>query len=128
DLFYDNMLFQDDELVALIDFEEACAYYRIFDLGMAILGLCSEEGSLSLPKARSLVKGYQVGNQISQNEIEALQVFVEYAAVATSFWRYWKYNIHHPLPDKKDGHWETVQIADFVKAIPAHEFIETVFE
>jgi homoserine kinase type II len=128
DLFYDNMLFQDEALVALIDFEEACAYYRVFDLGMAIIGQCSDGDSLSLQKARALVEGYQASNLISQNEIEVLQLFVVYAATATSYWRYWKYNIHFPLPEKKTGHWKTVHITDFVRAIPAQKFIEAVFE
>ena len=42
DLFCDNVLISPDEQkVTLMDFEEAAHYYRIFDVGMSIIGLCS---------------------------------------------------------------------------------------
>jgi homoserine kinase type II len=35
DLFYDNVLFEGKQFKAIIDFEDSCHTYKIFDLGMA---------------------------------------------------------------------------------------------
>ena len=40
DLFFDNVLFNNGKVKAIIDFEDACYYSLIFDLGMAVVGLC----------------------------------------------------------------------------------------
>ena len=42
DVFYDNVLFDGKKFKALIDFEEACQYYKVFDLGMAVVVLFTE--------------------------------------------------------------------------------------
>ncbi len=49
DVLFDNLIVQGERLMAIIDFEEACHYYRSFDLGMAIVGLV-ETGKASLSK------------------------------------------------------------------------------
>ena len=59
DLFYDNLLFENAKFKAIIDFEEACYYYNVFELGMAIVGTCIDDTSINFDKARALVKGYQ---------------------------------------------------------------------
>ncbi len=47
DVFFDNMIVQGDQLMAIIDFEEACYYYRSFDLGMVIVGACRDRQGIS---------------------------------------------------------------------------------
>ena len=128
DLFYDNVLFEKDELSAIIDFEEACCYYKVFDLGMGIVGLCAEKTGLALNKARELVSGYQQIRRLETREKEALQLFVEYAAIATSFWRFWKYNIHTPIAEKADAHLHMVRLAEAIAAIPRARFRDAVFD
>jgi len=127
DLFYDNMLFNGKEFKAIIDFEEACQYYKIFDLGMAIVGLCTKESKLKLNKVRSLVKGYQRIRVLEEQEKESLQLFVEYAAIATSSWRFWKYNIDTPIAENSDKHMQMVNIANNAGAIPNAIFMNTIF-
>jgi homoserine kinase type II len=126
DLFYDNVLFEKERFKAIIDFEEACRYYKGFDLGMGILGLCSEGTIVSLDKARALVTGYQQVRTLKESEKETLQLFVEYAAIATSYWRFWKYHIHSPTLEKADKHWQMAQIAEGVNAIPKTRFMAIV--
>jgi len=127
DLFYDNVLFEEKEFKAIIDFEEACHYYKGFDLGMGILGLCTDNNSVILEKAQELVWGYQQIRILEKNEKETLQLFVEYAAIATSYWRFWKYNVHTPLEEKAVKHWQMVHLADDIAAIPKTKFMEVVF-
>ena len=48
DVFCDNVIVADDETaVVIMDFEEATLCERIFDLGMAIIGLCAEDKSIN---------------------------------------------------------------------------------
>lgn len=112
DLFYDNLLFEDDELRAIIDFEEACLYFKAFDLGMGIVGTCRSDTKVVPEKVAALVAGYQGVRALEEEEKRALPLFAEYAATATSFWRYWKYNIHTPLAKDANKHWEMVRLAE----------------
>lgn len=124
DLFFDNVIVRDDELMALIDFEEACHYYRNFDLGMAIIGSCREDQTISFAKARSLVRGYQKEITLQPAEQESLQAFAVYAAVATSFWRFRHYNLRRPDPALFDRHVEMQALADTISAYPDSSFAE----
>jgi homoserine kinase type II len=126
DMFYDNVLFDGKKLKAIIDFEDACQYYKVFDLGMAVVGLCTEESKVGLPKVRSLVRGYQEIRVLEEAERESLQLFVEYAAIATSSWRFWKYNIDTPIAELSEKHWEMVNMAMDARAIPNQEFMNAV--
>ena len=132
DLFYDNMLFDSLSSMpggfkAIIDFEEACHYHLIFELGMGILGICVNDIRVDLVKARALVNGYQQVRPLAQIEKESLQLFVRYAAVATSYWRFNKYNIEEPTKDRAAYHWEMVQIANKVSAISKNHFFDAIF-
>jgi homoserine kinase type II len=127
DVFFDNVLFEGSTLKALIDFEEVCYYYKVFDLGMAVVGLCAQDSQISLPRARSLIHGYQMLTALTGPEKENLQLFAEYAAIATSTWRYWKYNIDTPITEKADKHHEMARIARQLSSIPEKVFIDTVF-
>lgn len=129
DCFFDNVLFDGLVLTAIIDFEEACHYYRVFDLGMAIVGLCAQGASINLDKARALLDGYQQREQLFENEKIALQLFVEYAATATAFWRFWKYNIHAPSLQGEISckPFEMQALAQAVQDIPQARFLKAVF-
>jgi homoserine kinase type II len=132
DLFYDNLLFDPLSGIpggfkAIIDFEEACHYHLIFDLGMAILGICASDIEIDLHMARTLVDGYQRVRPLAQIEKESLQLFVRYAAVATSYWRFNKYNIEEPSEQRAGDHWKMVQIAKEVRDTSAAHFFDTIF-
>ncbi|MFQ3207164.1 MAG: homoserine kinase type II [Glaciecola sp.] len=59
DLFNDNLVFENGKFKAIIDFEEACFYYSVFELGMAIVGTCFSNTSIDFNKVTALVDGYQ---------------------------------------------------------------------
>lgn len=127
DVFYDNVLFEGQKFKAIIDFEEACNYYKVFDLGMAIVGMCSEQMQIQLPKVQSLIHGYQKIRKLEGVEQEVLKVCIEYAAVATSAWRFWKYNIDTPTTEKSEKHQAMIGIAMNANAISNDVFINSVF-
>jgi len=111
DIFYDNVLFQDGKLQAIIDFEEVCHYQLAFDLGMGILGLCQSEGQINPEKISPLVSGYESIRPLEKAEKDSLPLFIQYAAMATSFWRYWRYNVHAPNPERSHLHREMMNLA-----------------
>jgi len=127
DLFYDNTLYQDETLVAILDFEEACHYYRIFDLGMCAIGACVRDGFFSLILLKALIAGYETVRRLEQAEKEQLQVNAEYAAIATAFWRFRQYHARNPIKEKADAHLEMKLLADQVHEIPSGFFSKTVF-
>ena len=128
DVFHDNVLFTPNKiLAAILDFEEACYYYKIFDLGMCIVGTCTSKGKISLAKAESFIKGYQSKRELEASEKEALQTFAEYGAVATSFWRFQQHNLLNPNEDKANSFLEMQMLADHIHSISADEFRERLF-
>jgi len=132
DLFYDNLLFDPlsdmpGGFKAIIDFEEACHYHLIFELGMGMVGACVNDITVDLDKARALVDGYQQVRPLAQIEKESLQLFVRYAAVATSYWRFNKYNIEESSEDRAGHHWQMVQIAKEVAEISTTRFFDAIF-
>ena len=131
-----------DQFRALIDFEEACHYYFVFELGMAIVGTCArsegvegkkveseevEGEKIDFAKARALVGGYQKVRPLAQLEKASLQMFVRYAATATSYWRFNQYNVANPSEALAGHHWGMVKLAQHVTDIPSTEFLELVF-
>ncbi len=124
DVFFDNLIVQGDQLMAIIDFEEACHYYRSFDLGMAIVGTCRDSQGICFEKARRFIRGYQNNVTIQSVERESLQAFAVYAAVATSFWRFRHYHMRRPEPGLYNQHVEMQTLANTISEYPESSFIE----
>ncbi len=112
DIFWDNLLFSRGSLVAILDFEEACHFYKLFDLGMAAVGCCSRNGRFNLSLIRELINGYTKTSPLSIQEEEQLNIFIEYAAVSASFWRFRQYNIRRPTPAQQENYRELASLAD----------------
>ncbi len=128
DVFFDNVLFENDQIKAIIDFEEVRNYYLISDLGMGVIGLCISEKKIDLTKVRNLVMGYERIRPLDILEKESLKLFIEYAAVATSCWRYWKYNIYSSSLDLRNRHLEMFNIAENMILLANDDFMQFVFE
>ena len=71
--------------------------------------------------------GYQQVRPLAQIEKESLQLFVRYAAVATSYWRFNKYNIEEPNEERSGHHWQMVQIANEIAEISIIRFFDAIF-
>lgn len=127
DLFYNNIIISPDGQEAMImDFEEASYYYRVFDVGMTITGVCCHNTSIDLAEAKSFLTGYLQTNELLKEEMKALKAFVVYAAAATAFWRYRQFNVLNPDP-ALEGHYKTMQqLADEVRVLPDDCFSSTV--
>jgi len=119
DIFYNNVIVSEDRKVATImDFEEACYYYRVFDIGMLIVGTCSEGGIINQKKIKSLLEGYQQENKLLDIEIKSLKVFTVYAATTTAFWRHQNFNYINVDATLKNHYLEMKNLADTIKNLP----------
>ena len=127
DIFYDNVLFEDEKFKAILDFSEVSRIYKIYDLGMAVVGTCTEETNIVIKKVRALVEGYQEIRLLEGIEKDSLQLCIEWAAILTSTWRFWKYNIDTLDADKSEKYMQMVDIAKNISAIPKEEFKKAIF-
>jgi homoserine kinase type II len=116
DLFSNNVVVSYDETrITILDFEEATNYYRIFDLGMAIIGLCSVNKIIDAEKLTQLLIGYCQIISLTANEQAALQAFTVYAGASMALWRHRNFNHIHPEMGFKN-HFKALQIlANFAK-------------
>ena len=119
DLFWDNIIVSEDETSATImDFEESANYYRVFDVGMTIIGICAEGEVVNLEKTKHLLNGYQSEVELSAEEIKALKAFTIYAGACMSFWRHQNFNFAKPDPKMCNHYLGLKVLADYVFELP----------
>jgi homoserine kinase type II len=125
DIFYSNIIVDPDHKRATImDFEEACYYYRVFDIGMMIVGACRDQETVNLNKVACLLEGYQKEITLLDIEKKALKAFTVYAATTTAFWRHHNFNYVNIIPEKKDHYLEMKLLADALMNLPDSCFVE----
>lgn len=127
DIFYDNVLFEDENFKAILDFEDVSQIYKIYDLGMAVVGICTEGTNIVIKKVGAFLDGYQEVRLLKEIEKDSLQLCIEWAAILTSTWRFWKFYIDMPDADKSEKYMQMVYIAKNASAIPKEEFKIAVF-
>jgi homoserine kinase type II len=114
--------------MAIIDFEQACHYYRGFDLGMVIVGVCRDRKGISFEKAGQFIRGYQKQRTLQSIERETLKTFAVYAAVSTSFWHFRHHHLRRPEPRLYNKHVEMQTLADTISEYPDSSFTELCAE
>lgn len=125
DIFYSNIIIDSDgKQATIMDFEEACYYYRVFDIGMMIIGTCRDENTISLTKVANLINGYQQESKLLEIEKKALKAFTVYAATATAFWRHQNFNYVNVNLEMKDHYLDMKQLADFTRNLPINSLFE----
>jgi len=119
DIFYNNVIVSNNgKRATIMDFEEACYYYRVFDIGMVIIGTCCMETSVNREKVQQLLQGYEAENKLLTAEKNALKAFTVYAAAATAFWRHQNFNYVHVVPHMKDHYLAMRNLADAIQLLP----------
>ena len=97
DLFLDNTLFNGDQMVAILDFEEGCYDVLLLDVAMTIIGCCyTPAHALNLKATHRFLDAYNALRPLTEREREHLDCFVHYAALSIAFWRFRQFNIRRP--------------------------------
>ncbi len=94
DLFPDNVLFLNNELIAVLDFEEACVDTLLLDIGVAIQGFCFPDGTLDQVLMGALLAGYEKHRPLEAAEQEHLDDYIRYGLFGILFWHL----SHRPSP------------------------------
>jgi len=86
DLFYNNTLFEENSLSAIIDFYNACHSWVMYDLAIVVNDWCTdvETGELDMPKYRALLKAYLYEREVTDEEVLAWPYMLRIAALR--FW------------------------------------------
>ncbi len=71
DLGYDNILFYQGKVSAILDFDRVCQSYYVHDIGRVILSFCFEKDHLNLDKVIAFANGYQLD---SKKILDALKI------------------------------------------------------
>ena len=127
DLFLDNTLFDGEDMVAILDFEEGCYDTLLIDVGMTIIGCCyTSDHRLNLKAVRRFLDAYNVVRPLTESEWKHLDCFVHYAALSIAFWRFRQFNIRHPDVRRANTYqemitrsqqWTTVNTENSIKKI-----------
>ena len=112
DIFFNNIVIDDQNQPIIFDFEEATHYYRIYDIGMAIIGLCNEKGKVNFSKVDKLIEGYEQVITLQTDEKELLKLFICYAATYIASWRFRQFHVIAPTPSRQNTYLEMKEIAD----------------
>jgi homoserine kinase type II len=127
DVFWDNVIISEDESSATImDFEESANYYRVFDIGMTIIGICGEGGIVNLEKVKHLLNGYQSEVELSEEEINSLKAFTVYAGASMAVWRYQNFNYVKPDPKMFNHYLELKVLADHIFELTDDCFVNLI--
>lgn len=86
DVSWDNVIINENEsTVSIMDFEESTYYYRVFDLGMTIIGTCADGDIINLEKVKHFLNGYRSQSQLTKDEINSLKAFTIYAGASMTY-------------------------------------------
>ena len=96
DLFHDNVLFHDQQIAGIIDFEYACHGYWLYDLAIAINDWClMDDGRFDTKRLWAFVDAYHQVRAITEVEQNIFTTMLRLAA--TRFWLSRLYDQTFPL-------------------------------
>jgi homoserine kinase type II len=121
DIFPDNVMFDGEELVGIVDFEEVCHGPLLLDVGMTILGCCyPQKNQLDEGLARAFLSAYEAKRPMLAEEKAKLQSFIQYSALTIAFWRFRQFNVRTQDEKRKDKHSEMVERITRLNGYPFH--------
>ena len=117
DIFFSNVIIDNEDQPIIFDFEEACYYYRMYDIGMAIIGLCNEQGTINFSKVDKLIHGYEQITILEVREKEMMPFFIGYAATFIASWRFCQFRLITPTLSSQNTYLEMKKIASEMRFI-----------
>lgn len=112
DLYYDNTLFDQNELVGMLDFEQAGFGPCLFDIGVSISGCCLEDKKLDPLLVESFLRGYSDHRKLTNTEKELLHFQVLCGFFSIALWRIHRFYLGSLSSQRKMSYQELIKIAD----------------
>ena len=93
DLFHDNVLFDDNRLGGILDFDYACSGSFVFDIAVLLNDWCiGSHGELVASRVNATLEAYQQQRRLEAIEIDALPLMLSIAAL-----RFWLSRLHDKI-------------------------------
>ena len=121
DLYYDNTLFQNESIAAVLDFEQAGIGEYLLDLGISISGTCLEKGLLHDGLIKSYLKGYEEIRPLKPLEKENLIDGICLGLFSIALWRIKRFTEGGLNPVLKDSYKDLLNKAIAFKEENIHE-------
>lgn len=86
DIFPNNTIYNGEELLAIIDFEEACSDQLMFDVGMTINGFCFVNNELKPELLQTFLKAYNAQREMTEAEWMALPTYMQWGSHGMLSW------------------------------------------
>lgn len=118
DLYFDNSLFNNGDLVTLIDFEQAGRGRFILDLGIAISGSClnSDRSNIDQNLMKAFLAGYENERAMKVIEKDYLDLAIKIGFFSISLWRIKRFYDGNLDESKRDNYIELLKRAESFSA------------
>lgn len=104
DLYYDNTLFNNNHLSAVLDFEQAGIGEYLLDLGISLSGTCLEKGRVITPLVNSYLEGYEAIRPLKPHELKFLDHAIILGLMSISLWRIKRFKERNLNPLMEDSY------------------------
>ena len=101
DLFPDNVIGINGEILAFLDFEEICNGVMAFDLVMTFVGFGWENNKPIIERWSAILEGYESIRKLTAVEKKSLCALHKLATLSIAAWRYWQFRINIPDSEHK---------------------------
>ncbi len=86
-----NLFVEKDDSIGIIDFDDSCYHWFVFDLAIVIFSMASRfDHAVRQPEEaqwlNNLLEGYQIIRPLSQQDIELISGFIDFACLRLFFW------------------------------------------
>lgn len=112
DLYYDNILFENEEINAILDFEQAGIGSFIFDLGVSVSGTCLNDGKIESDLVKEFINGYDEARPLTSEEKSLIPEAIKIGLFSIALWRIKRFNERNLDPKKKDNYKELLARAE----------------
>ncbi|MFA6236800.1 MAG: phosphotransferase [Bacteriovorax sp.] len=104
DLYYDNTLFNNNQLSSVLDFEQAGRGEYLLDLGISLSGTCLEKGRVITPLVNSYLEGYEAIRPLKPHELKFLDHAIILGLMSISLWRIKRFKERNLNPLMEDSY------------------------
>jgi len=123
DIFPDNTLFQNEKLIAIIDFEEANYDNLLFDVGMTINGFCFRNNLLDEDLFKNFISTYNKIRPLTQQEKDLVYYYILWGAVGMAYWHL-RHLVNRPYITQKN---RVEELINRVKIIQNSKKTQNIF-
>lgn len=111
DFYFDNGLFDQGQLSAVLDFEQSGIGACIYDLGIALSGSCMIGGSIQKNLVMSYLEGYENSRPLPVREKQMVNQAIYFGLLSISLWRIKRFMVKNLDPNKKESYKELLHRA-----------------